>query len=324
MMPWRQDTVLAQLRKQLSETNKLYQQVSESPLASLAKQISQANRSYLDMVSAPQAALKELNDSLRSWRELRSELFAPRWDATLRVLPALTLLPIQNLSQDVAKPLGVLLTTQQPFEALLAPTEPLQSAYKLSISLRQQVLNRYAIELFRPVGPGRAEYRDQLDSEVEEIEGRVEEDLDGLLQAIDPNLVQILRGVRERARNKGTDWVRQTLTSLRELSTHVLHLLAPDERVEACGLLDSCAPEIREKDGRGKPTRSARLYTIYFGIQHVEMREFLKADVKAALSLFDLLNAGTHRMSSALTEREVTSILRKVESTLQFLIESSE
>lgn len=54
------------------------------------------------------------------------------------------------------------------------------------------------------------------------------------------------------------------------------------------------------------------------------LRERLKPDVKAALALFDLLSAGTHRMSSALTEREVTSILRKVESILQFLIESSE
>jgi len=54
------------------------------------------------------------------------------------------------------------------------------------------------------------------------------------------------------------------------------------------------------------------------------MREFVKADIKASLSLFDLLNSGTHRIASELTEREVTSILRKVESTLQFLIESME
>jgi hypothetical protein len=49
-----------------------------------------------------------------------------------------------------------------------------------------------------------------------------------------------------------------------------------------------------------------------------------EAHIKVALTLFDLLNGCTHRIASELTEREVTSILRKVESTLQFLIESRE
>jgi hypothetical protein len=43
----------------------------------------------------------------------------------------------------------------------------------------------------------------------------------------------------------------------------------------------------RGDNNRGKPTRSARLYLIYRRIEHIEMREFLKAEIKASLRLFD-------------------------------------
>jgi hypothetical protein len=56
----------------------------------------------------------------------------------------------------------------------------------------------------------------------------------------------------------------------------------------------------------------------------MEMRDFLKADIKASLRLFDLLKSGAHRLTSELGECEVTSILYKVESTLQFLIQSAD
>jgi len=319
-----EDSPFARLQRELVETAKLYEGLSRSPVAQLAEQIAETRRTYVAITSPFQRVLQELEESSKIWRELRSDLSANRWVAAFQVLPPLPSFTIGKLSDQLVRPINALLGTQRPFEALLNQTDTLQSVHKLSASLRQQLLNRHAIESIYPHRSGSAEYKEQLSHEVEEIENRVEQGLETLLETLDPDLVKIWRGACERVRTKGDDWIRQALTSLRELSTHVLHLLAPDDEVERLCSQKSCPPEIRKKDNRGNPARSARLYLVYQRIEHVEMREFVKADIKASLSLFDLLNSGTHRIASELTEREVTSILRKVESTLQFLIESME
>lgn len=72
------------------------------------------------------------------------------------------------------------------------------------------------------------------------------------LEEVNPEFVEIWRGAKQAAETRGADWVRHFSVSLRELGTHLLHHLSPDEQVEAW-----------TKDPKdyhqGKPTRMTRI-----------------------------------------------------------------
>lgn len=242
------DSPFARLQSELAKTAKIYEELSRSPVARLAEQIAETRRSYAAISSPVQSLLQELEQSSKIWRDLRSDLDADRWVAALQVLPPLPSRPIGKLSNELVRPVNALLATQGPFEALIDRSNTLQSVHKLSASLRQQLLNRHAIESIYPHRSGSAEYKEQLSHEAEEIENSVEEGLEAQLETLNPSLVTIWRGACERVRTKGDDWIRHAMVSLRELSTHVLHLLAPNDEIERLCSQQSCPPEIHENE----------------------------------------------------------------------------
>lgn len=92
----------------------------------------------------------------------------------------------------------------------------------------------------------------------DEMEVILDEDGDALesrLAALHQDLVGVYRGGIEALENGGTDWQRHAMVSFRELSTHALHLLAPDDKI---------LPNAKGGDlHNGRPTRRARLNFIF-------------------------------------------------------------
>jgi len=164
------------------------------------------------------------------------------------------------------------------------------------------VLRSPAVELYTAVHAAASvslETADRLevDTEIEDILDEAVDVFESRLAALDQAFVTIYRGGVAALERGGSDWQRHCMVSFRELSTHVLHALAPDAKV-----LHSAAPADLHND---RPTRRARLNYVFGAAAGGAIASFYEADMKAALGLFDLLNDGTHRRESSVSKEQV-------------------
>lgn len=139
--------------------------------------------------------------------------------------------------------------------------------------------------------------RDALPARDNEIEAILEEDgeaIEARLAILHRDLVEMYRGGLHAIEAGGPDWQRHSMTSFREITTQVLHRLAPDKEVIASG------GELHNE----RPTRRARLIYIFSSVGGGELTKFFESDIKAALELFELLNGGTHRLGGKATPEQ--------------------
>lgn len=161
--------------------------------------------------------------------------------------------------------------------------------------------------------PSSDEARLDIDREAEsEIEDEIEASVDELLAAVDPGLRKIWRGARDALRSQNPDRTRHVAFSLRELVTHVLHALAPDNAVHGW------APD-KSYLHNGRPTRRARVLFVCRRIDHGAFTNFIRADVKASVEFINLFQRG-HELSISFSEEQLRTLVTRTEAFLRFLI----
>ena len=139
------------------------------------------------------------------------------------------------------------------------------------------------------------------------------ETLEYRLANIDPDLPNMLWGARAALETPNPDRARQVMVSLRELVTHILHLLAPDASIQNWNNDPNCYHN-------GRPTRKTRLLYINRKISSASLSKSVDAHVAWTLELIDVLNAETHVISSRLTDQELQALVVATESLLYSLM----
>lgn len=180
--------------------------------------------------------------------------------------------------------------TQIPFVAKYAPVE---------YSLEVDVLESISVDFIE-----------------EEEETRGFPSVDDELAAFDGNLLNLINGARQSLASDNPDKARHVTTSVRELFTHIIHVLAPDEEIKAWST-DG------EHYHNGRPTRRSRLLYICRKFSCDPLAKFVEDDVQAALTLVDSLHAGAHVVQSKLTLRQLEAIVYRMESLALFLLRVS-
>lgn len=151
----------------------------------------------------------------------------------------------------------------------------------------------------------------QVEKDVQqETESAIEE----LLGKLNVELMRLLHGARQSLESTNPDKVRHFATSLRELFTHVLHTLSPDDQVKNW----SNSPTHYD---RGKPTRRARLLYICRSLNHGPFSDFIEKDIDAVLEFLKLFQRGTHEITPTYTDSQLKIMLVRMESALRFLLE---
>jgi len=152
------------------------------------------------------------------------------------------------------------------------------------------------------------------DDEMEGILNEAGDALESRLAALHQDLVGVYRGGIEALENGGTDWQRHAMVSFRELSTHALHLMAPDDKI---------LPNAKVGDlHNGRPTRRARLNFIFAEVAGPAIADFFDKDMKAAVELFELLNTGTHKLGQSATPDQVHYIRGRVVGLLSSMLDA--
>ena len=137
-------------------------------------------------------------------------------------------------------------------------------------------------------------------------------DLLGWLESLDVSFPKMLRGAEQTIYSQNPDHCRHFASSHRELSTHVLHLLTPDNEVKQW----TKDPNHYDKDG--KPTRRARLKYIARNHNNDTFVDFLIKDFENQMAL---LNADEHRKTQEYSNQELLALHKRFLSMLGFLWE---
>ncbi len=141
-----------------------------------------------------------------------------------------------------------------------------------------------------------------------------EETLKSLLGKLDNNLFRMWQGALQALQSNNVDKIRHLTTSLRELFTHVMHKIAPDDEIKKW----STSPDYVQN---GRPTRKARLLFICRHINDPHFKDFVEKDVDMMLKFIDLFQEGTHSVVSKLTEMQLNAIKCKSESAIKYLLQ---
>lgn len=134
------------------------------------------------------------------------------------------------------------------------------------------------------------------------------------LPRIDSGLYKMWKGAIEAYNSNNSDKIRHFSTSIRELFTHLLHILAPDDDVRKWS---SDTTHYFER----RPTRKARLLFICRNINNDSFNTFVKKDVDATMAFFEIFQKGTHAIDPVFSPNHLVTIKSKAENTLKFLLE---
>ncbi len=137
-----------------------------------------------------------------------------------------------------------------------------------------------------------------------------------LLDAVDPRLSRLLGGAESALAKREEDWLRHFSISSRELVTHVLHVLAPDEDIRAWTTDTTYF-------SNGQPTRRARTDFILQKTGSSEDAAYVDAVFRALLATHDLLQKGSHALAAERLEALASTMLGQLKVSLAVLIRVS-
>lgn len=146
-----------------------------------------------------------------------------------------------------------------------------------------------------------------------DLQKQTKDDLEIHLSKLDASLTKLWHGAVKALNSDNPDAVRHSSISLRELLTHVIYKLAPDDEIRAW-------TNSSEMYHDGKPTRRARLLYICRGINHEPFSHFLGKDIDSTLACFEVFQEGTHAVDPSLSATQLDLLRIRTESSIRFLI----
>jgi hypothetical protein len=153
---------------------------------------------------------------------------------------------------------------------------------------------------------------EEVIEKTEELNEATRDVLVEYLPRLDADLPIMWHGAIQSLKSKNPDKIRHFITSLRELFTHVLHLMAPDNDFEAW---DSN----RLHYVNGRPTRKGRFLYICRDMAGSDeaFAKFMQNDIDSVLSLIGLFQGGTHKIKSDFSPKELELIRIRAEASLR-------
>jgi hypothetical protein len=144
----------------------------------------------------------------------------------------------------------------------------------------------------------------------------LEKELCELLSSHGEGYLEILKGAKQASHSDNPDKVRHTITSLRELTTRILHDLSPDEKIIKWSTK-------KEDFVDSRPTRKCRVAYIFRSLEHSTVSPLIENDISFIVNLFNIFNKGTHKLIPESNSEELDYLITKIESTLLLLLKYS-
>jgi Predicted pPIWI-associating nuclease len=142
-----------------------------------------------------------------------------------------------------------------------------------------------------------------------------EDEIRRFLPMVDPGLPKLWAGALESLNGNNPDKIRHFITSLRELFTHLIQILAPNAAMAQWDLEKKYLSD-------GKPTREGRFLFICRNLEgsKKEIAQLMQEEVASTLKLIRLFQGGTHGISPSFSPVELQFIRIKAESALRLFL----
>lgn len=152
----------------------------------------------------------------------------------------------------------------------------------------------------------------EADQAVEIVRLEYLDSVESGLKGIDPRLLKMFQGAKAAAKSGNADRARHVAVSLREMTTHLLHILAPNEAIKSWSTSES-------DYANGKPTRASRIRFIYsrYG---TEVLGFFEGDIKEAIKWIDRINGETHNLDGFESDGAIEALIARFEGIALALI----
>ena len=157
------------------------------------------------------------------------------------------------------------------------------------------------------------EYVEDADTLESEIREDIESSLEELLVYVNPEIKRLWLGAKESLSSTNPDKKRHVVVSLREMLTHILHGIAPDNEVSKWISKPSHYHE-------GRPTREARLLYVCRDINHGPFKQFVNKDVESHIKFIRLFQRGTHEIDISFTDQQLKTLIVRSEALARFLL----
>lgn len=271
-----------------------------------------ANSSVSRMIESQKLAALSLQSSLGKATE-----YALFTEKSLSNFPWADLGSRINLEVSVRDTLGSsFVSLFENYTDLLKSFDELPSSY---LDLGPLVAKQVPVEIY--TGANLLELisgEEEITTEEELIKNEIlfenEYSLNTYLPKLDPGLLKMWQGAIESFHSNNSDRTRHFTTSLRELFTHVIHILAPNDKI--IGWTNNSIFY-----NNGQPTRRARLKYICRNIDTKPFDDFVEKDIQATIELITIFQGGTHSIDSKFNESQMIALKSKAESSLKFLLE---
>jgi hypothetical protein len=338
---WRRQGAAHWAFEQLSHNPSYRLDIENAKTSALTEVARSANLRSLEILNRPQSAVREHLDRFsKSWAE-RARLFQEppdlaiqsaidshmsrisglailaesslarfKWDEVGSIIriPESGRLALRDEFLGFSRAYESLMNSLSKSEAGIVSLPPIAS----ELAAREFFLGARLVKSVSVVIP-----QDELEEEGEEIEQEInlalEDELQSMVAQLDPELVAMIKGARNALASHNPDRARHLLTSYRELCTHVLHRLSPDEEIKKWSTSS-------DDYANGRPTRKSRLRYICRNINHGPFAGFMDRDIETMVTVFDLLNKGTHEVSTAFNEQQLLALRVKAESAVHFML----
>ena len=157
------------------------------------------------------------------------------------------------------------------------------------------------------------EYPEEADILESEIREDIESSLEELLVHVNPEIKRLWIGAKEALSSSNPDKKRHVVVSLREMLTHILHGIAPDNEISKWTSESSYYHE-------GRPTRKARLLFVCRDINHGPFKQFVNKDVESHIKFLHLFQRGTHEININFTDQQLRTLIVRSEALARFLL----
>lgn len=157
------------------------------------------------------------------------------------------------------------------------------------------------------------EYIEEVDALKSKIREDIESSLEELLGLINPEIRRLWLGAKEAMYSTNPDKKRHIIVSLREMLTHILQSIAPDNEVSKWTSKPSNYHE-------GRPTREARLLFVCRDINHGPFEQFVNKDVESHIKFIRLFQRGTHEININFTDQQIKTLIVRTEALARFLL----
>lgn len=157
------------------------------------------------------------------------------------------------------------------------------------------------------------DYVEEADDLEFEIREDIESSLEELLNYFNPEIRRLWLGAKEAFSSTNPDRKRHIVVSLREMLTHILQGIAPDNDISKWSTEPSHYHE-------GRPTREARILYVCRDINHGPFAKFVNKDVESHIKFIRLFQRGTHEININYTDQQLKTLIVRAEALARFLL----